>query len=608
MNKRCKRVFSALLAVLLLVGAAPAAGLCAGMDGLCVTAAAESSFGTCGENVTWSLDAATGTLTVSGTGDMDNYADFGFDVPWFSYHSVVKTVQIGSGVTSIGDWAFVWCERLVHVTVPDSVTRIGEGTFAYCDSLASITIPDSVTNIGETAFLNVCNVDYHGSASGAPWGAKIVNGYVEDAMVFDSAEKKELLVCSRDKQGVAVIPNSVTSIGESAFSQCESLTGVVIPNSVTTIGYYAFAGCRRISSVTIGSGVTGIGEKAFSGCDSLAAYKVDANNASFSSDENGVLYNKDKTVLLLYPMGNDRTDFAIPIGVTKIDTYAFENSRHLASVTIPDGVKRVGEYTFGNCVSLVSVTLPDSLDSIGEGAFYACISLTSVTIPDGVERVWESAFYHCISLASVTIGSGMERIATFAFRLHLDEDEVHYLRREYNSAQLSGETEIDGIPLSAIQKMLDHPNSSLTDVHYHGAEAGWKKIRFFDGNEDLLHANVHYVRPTIEIRNFKANMTVGYRASVTFTADSAYPVNSAYIHWFINGKDVGAGDSYTRKEAEKTFTVQAKYIIGGKTVAESQTETVNVRAGIFARLIAFLRGLFGRLPVVVQEYVGIEGN
>ena len=111
---------------------------------------------------------------------------------------------------------------------------------------------------------------------------------------------------------------------------------------------------------------------------------------------------------------------------------------------------------------------------------------------------------------------------------------------------------------------------------------------------------------TIAIRNFKENKTVDYRTTITFTAEVKNPADGAKTHWFIDGKDAGTGDTYTVKEAKKDFNVQAKYIKDGKVLAESDTETVKVNSGFFAKLKAFFRGLFGKLPVVVQEYLGVE--
>ena len=112
--------------------------------------------------------------------------------------------------------------------------------------------------------------------------------------------------------------------------------------------------------------------------------------------------------------------------------------------------------------------------------------------------------------------------------------------------------------------------------------------------------------PVIEIHNWVESRTVDYRTTITFSADVTNQVDGASVHWYIAGQNKGTGDTYTFKEAKQKFTVQAKYMKDGKILAESEIETVNVKTGLFAKLKAFFRALFGRLPKVVQEYLGIE--
>ena len=160
----------------------------------------------------------------------------------------------------------------------------------------------------------------------------------------------------------------VTSIGDVAFENCDSLTSVTIPDSVTTIGDWAFAWCDSLTSVTIPGSVTTIGDYAFAWCDSLTSVNVSVNNQNYSS-QNGVLFNKDKTMLIQYPIGKEDKEYTIPDSVTTIGDKAFEDCYSLTSVTIGNSVTTIGDWAFYYCDSLTSVTIPDSVESIGYQAF-----------------------------------------------------------------------------------------------------------------------------------------------------------------------------------------------------------------------------------------------
>ena len=306
----------------------------------------------------------------------------------------------GLPVVSIGDWAFSWSDSLT-VTIPDSVTSIGYRAFFRCGRLTAI-------NVGELnpAFSSV------------------------DGVLFDK-KQTTVIQCPGGYQGDFEIPTSVTSIGDYAFSDCDSLTSVTIGDRVTSIGWGAFSGYR-----------------AFFRCGRLTAINVGELNPAFSSVD-GVLYDKNQTTVLQCP-GGYQGDFEIPTSVTSIGDYAFYGCESLTSVTIGDSVTSIGWVAFSGCSGLTSVTIPDSVTSIGGYAFQYCINLTAINvgelnpsyssvdgvlydknqttviqcpggyqgdfeIPASVTSIGDDAFYGCESLTSVTIGDSVTSIGDDAF-------------------------------------------------------------------------------------------------------------------------------------------------------------------------------------------------
>jgi len=294
----------------------------------------------------------------------------------------LTSITIPNSVTSIGSSAFSGCTGLTSITIPNSVTSIGSGAFLGCTGLTSVTIPNSVTSIGGGAF------------SGCTGLIQIIvdsnnSKYTSLDGVLFNENRTSLIAYPNEKSTQYTIPNSVTSIGSSAFSGCTGLTSVTIPNSVTSIGQNAFSGCTGLTSITIPNSVTSIGYNAFFGCTGLTSVTIPNSVTSIGGGA--------------FSGCTGLTSITIPNSVTSIGSGAFSGCTGLTSITIPNSVTSIGSGAFSGCTGLTSVTIPNSVTSIGGGAFSGCTGLTSITIPNSVTSIGSGAFSGCTGLTSVTI-------------------------------------------------------------------------------------------------------------------------------------------------------------------------------------------------------------
>lgn len=409
---------------------------------LCIGASAAGTSGKCGPSAYWSFDSSTGTLTISGSGAMEDY-EYGNEFPWMDYRDSIQTIVIGDQITQIGRNAFPWtacstiqfgksvrsigaeafsgCRNLNgDLTLPDSVQIVGNDAFSECTGLTgTLTLGSSLQTIGAGAF-------YDCSFSGnlvIPDSVTSIGRYAFYSRPYLRPETQGTLTLGRNLRtigefaflesrytGSLTIPDSVVEIGERAFYQCENLNGTLtLGRSLRTIGKEAFYWCAFTGSLTIPEGVAEIADGAFS---SLYQFNRDGMF-------NGTL-TLPSTLKTIGAEAFAYTDFSgellIPDGVTSIGANAFAKCDGFGgTLSLPDSVKTVGESAFYQCEGFTGLKLPAGLTKIETLSFAFMAGLkTEVVIPEGVTEIGEGAF-ECSYMPSVRLPSTLRKIEKQAF-------------------------------------------------------------------------------------------------------------------------------------------------------------------------------------------------
>ena len=557
MRKACfKRIFCALLALVLVVGYAPAPA----------SQADDIQDNQCGKNLTWTID--NGVLEVTGTGDFFEYSYNTF--PWDEYRrSEIKEVIIGEGVTNVGAHAFQMCYNLTKVTLPSTITQIGE--YAFHDSpIEEITVPVGVSDIGVYAF-GETKIKSLVIPEGVTWiGCTSGCSELTEVILPSTAKKIGSYAFSGCESLKSIdIPSGVTYIDQRAFLGCSSIETITVPNGISQLPWAVFEGCTNLKSIVLPKTLNEIRDEVFLGCIRLSDVYFGGSEEEWNAITKGtgnqclldatIHYNSDGTGEK--PGGNDIQEnqcgknltWKIDNGVLEVtgtgdffeysyNTFPWDEYRRseIKEVIIGEGVTNVGAHAFQMCYNLTKVTLPSTITQIGEYAFHdspieeitvpvgvsdigvyafgetkikslvipegvtwigctsGCSELTEVILPSTAKKIGSYAFSGCESLKSIDIPSGVTYIDQRAF---LGCSSIETITVPNGISQLpwavfEGCTNLKSIVLpKTLNEIRDEVFLGcirLSDVYFGGSEEKWNAITKGTGNQCLLDATIHF--------------------------------------------------------------------------------------------------------------------
>ncbi len=415
----------------------------------------------------YSFNSTTGTLTISGSGDMTDYSTSS-EVPWYSYKDEIKNVIIQDGITSIGYASFYECKNLESVQLPASLEKISNSAFYRCSKLSSVTFPDTLKSIGNSAF--------------------------EECSSLTSLE----------------IPDSVTSIGKSAFESCSGLISIKLSENITKISENMLYECKGLTSLNIPDGVTSVEQYALRDCTSMTDITIPESVTYFGYGafwDNAWLDAKKQEnpfVIvnnILIDASECTGNVSIPENVKTIGVGAFYFNENVTSVEMSDNVKKIEESAFYYCTALESINLSDSIESIERWAFRQCHKLVLDKIPNSVSSMSGNLiFENCYNITSMKLPVSLKSIGSFMFKDCNALKEVTISKNTTNIGQGAFGT-----------------CSNLTDVYYQGTEEEWQNIYISSANNCLDNAVIHYNSDAYDSDYYNGK----YGENCTYTFDSA---------------------------------------------------------------------------------------
>ena len=590
-----------------------------------------------GSDVTWQLtentyDSSTYTLTISGSGAMEDYST-SYSRPWNSFCDQITSVVIFPGVTSIGECAFKGFSKLIHVDIANSVISIGSQAFSYCSSLTDIKIPQSVTYIGGVVFNDCTNLSS------------------------------------------ITLSNNITSIGSYAFNNCTNLTSITIPGSVTSIGWEVFDGCTRLNDISY----SGTSESVISALSQYVPTRVTFNYGDKVPEaermikvfvktggtltapttippvagyefkgwltEDGELYDfpgaptgqltlyakwekkpdpdppksgkcgatGDNVTWQLTENTDDPSTYTLTIsGSGAMEDYLMSSNqpwcsfrKQITSVVISPGVTSIGNLAFTRSCNIIHVDIADSVVSIGEQAFSDCSRLTDITVPQSVTYIDANAFDSCTNLSSITLSTNnitSIRPYTFSGCSELSSIVIPDGVTSIQLGAFSNCTKLTSITIPDSVTTIDpwafKNCSSLTSITIPSSVTSigsnvftgctsLNDIRYSGTSESVISALSGYV-PTLVTFNYgdkvpeaERMITVSVKTGETLTAPTTLPTVSGYKFKGWLTKDDEPYDFTGAPTGRFTLYANWEKIPDPKPEPEAPTYTLTVKGGTF---------------------------
>ena len=482
----------------------------------------------------------------------------------------LEEIRIPGTIHTIGERAFEECANLQKVYLEDGINEIDGYAFLNCKSLKSIELPETVYEIGYAAF--------RGCSS------------LEDIHL---------------KEGLGIIESG-------AFEECVSLESIELPESLWYIGQSAFDGCSSLNDIKIPKNVSSLGE-AFDNCENLLSFTIDEDNPYYSF-ENGVLFNKEKTVLYCYeyiPVP-ERKSYTVPETVVEIDEFAFSYSENLETVILPDELIKIGRSAFRNCSNLKTIEIPKNLENLESYAFYNCTSLKEILIPGGVETISSSAFENCTSLEKVSISDGVKTIDSGAFMECSNLQEL-IIPATVESMESMSFYYCDNLKMAVIPESVKDVSPYVFNYYFDDSDN--LIVYGFEDSEAYhqLSGNVHFqvLEPERYTVSFDVNNGNETIYDISVTKYSSYgklpvPTRDGYVFdgWYT------AKNGGEEIDADTTVRLEENQILYAHWVKEASCTIsfdVNGGFGSFENKTVNYGDPYGELPVPENKYGTFEG-